>query len=166
MPNQPRPGKSVTSPYFFECGRCRQRVHVEPNQAGSKLDCGCGVRNVVPSLVHLQRAEAQHERAVQPPAGPRFDGHPQPGSPFAQPIPQQAPSVPSCPFCSRPMAPGRILGDRYQLKWVEGNTPLLLGIWAAAGIPIGRGGFMQFVRPHVWGWRCSSCEKIIVDERA
>jgi hypothetical protein len=155
MLNRPKPGKSSPG-YFFECPSCRQRVHVEPNQAGSKLDCSCGGKNVVPSIVHLQRAEVTAEVVGGPPAG----------SPFRQTLPQQAPSVPSCPFCTRPMQPGRIIGERYQLKWLDASTPLMLGIWAVGGIPIGRGGFMQFNRPHVWGWRCHSCAKIIVDERA
>lgn len=64
------------------------------------------------------------------------------------------------------MQAGRIIGERYQLKWLAAEIPLTLGIWAVGGIPIGQGGFMQFNRPHAWGWRCSMCAKIIVDERS
>lgn len=64
------------------------------------------------------------------------------------------------------MQPGRILGDRYQLKWLDASAQPVMGVFAVGGIPIGRGGFMQFNRPHVWGGRCARCAKIIVDERA
>ena len=157
-----RPPLSQSNPnYFFNCGHCRQPVHVEPKQAGSRIDCECGFMNVVPSVVYLQPLEPGRERTPQPPGG----------SPFRQPVKQQPigpqpASVPNCPFCSRPMEPGRIIGERYQLKWLNAQTPLTMGIWAMGGIPIGHGGFMQFVRPHVWGWRCHQCAKIIVDERA
>jgi|GEM_PF-684211 len=155
--------------YYFHCTGCRRQILVAPNQAGSKVDCPCGVRNLVPALVHLSR----------------MDGAPQAGSPFRaasppatmQPVAQQPlPSTqgpppgyqlpPPCPFCRQPLQPGRIYGERYKLKWLAADTPLTLGIWAVGGLEIGHGGFMQFNRPHVYGWRCAHCCKIIVDERA
>lgn len=147
MRNRPQPAK--TSPaYYFECGRCRRPQAVEPQHAGSKLACPCGVTNVVPSILHLQKLETATCPAFAPvPAGP-------------------SPTSPHCPFCAQPMQPGRILGDRYQLKWLDASAQPVMGIWAVGGIPIGHGGFMQFNRPHVWGWRCARCAKIIVDERA
>jgi len=63
------------------------------------------------------------------------------------------------------LQPGRVLGDRYPLSWLPLNTPLTLGIWAVGGHQFGHGGFMTFVRPHAFGWRCSHCCKIILDER-
>jgi hypothetical protein len=114
---------------------------------------------VVPSIMHLQHlaGEAQPPGAAAPP-----------GSPFAtQQAAATAPgAAPACPFCRYPLQAGRIIGERYQLKWLASDVPLTMGIWAVGGIPIGRGGFMQFNRPHVYGWRCSNCCKIIVDERA
>jgi hypothetical protein len=147
MRNHPKPAKASPA-YFFECGRCRRPQLVDPQHAGSKLTCPCGVINVVPSILHLQKLSTETCPAFAPvPTGPR-------------------PATPQCPFCSQPMEPGRILGDRYQLKWLDASAQPLMGIWAVGGIPIGRGGFMQFNRPHVWGWRCAHCAKIIVDERA
>jgi hypothetical protein len=63
------------------------------------------------------------------------------------------------------MERGRIIGDRYLLKWLSADVPLALGIWAVGGTSIGQGGFLSFVRPHVNGWRCAPCGKMIVDER-
>ena len=51
-------------------------------------------------------------------------------------------------------------------RWLAADAPLTMGIWAMGGLEIGHGGFMQFNRPHVYGWRCAHCCKIIVDERA
>ena len=142
--------------YFFHCPTCKRQVLVHPNQAGAKLDCSCGMRNVVPSIMQLSHLAGE----AQPPASVAA-----PSSPFA--TQQGAPAaVPACPFCRYPLQAGRIIGERYQLKWLSNDVPLTMGIWAVGGIPIGRGGFMQFNRPHVYGWRCSNCCKIIVDERA
>lgn len=147
--------------YFFHCPTCRRQILVHPNQAGAKLDCSCGVRNAVPSIMHLQRLAGEAPpTTVAAPASP---------TPFAtqQPVAAGAPTAaPACPFCRYPLQAGRIIGERYQLKWLASDVPLTMGIWAVGGIPIGRGGFMQFNRPHVYGWRCSNCCKIIVDERA
>ena len=61
---------------------------------------------------------------------------------------------------------GRILGDRYRLKWLRADIPLTAGIWALGGVDIGHGGPLTLRRPYVNGWRCAPCGKIIVDERA
>jgi hypothetical protein len=151
------PRRTVSTPvYFFLCPACRRQVLVHPNQAGAKLDCACGTRNTVPSIMHLTRLADE--------AGP-------PGKAAAPvaPAPQAGPGIsaaPQCPFCRCPLQAGRIIGERYQLKWLSNDIPLTLGIWAVGGHPIGHGGFMQFNRPHVYGWRCANCCKIIVDERA
>ncbi|WP_254506730.1 PF20097 family protein [Anatilimnocola floriformis] len=161
MLNRPQHSKAAPN-YFFECGRCRRPQHVGPQQAGSKLDCPCGVTNVVPSIIHLQKLEP----GTCPAFAPSQTSPPPVATASQAAYPQPVPTTPRCPFCSQPMHAGRILGDRYQLKWLYANSPTLLGIWAVGGIPIGHGGFMQFNRPHVWGWRCAGCAKIIVDERA
>lgn len=161
---RPKPSQSVPT-YFFVCEKCRHPIHVEPKQAGSKIDCRCGHTSVVPSVIHLQRLEPSPGGA--PPVGTGFSGAAAPtAAPFAQPALRQAGTVPNCPFCARPMQHGRIIGERYQLKWLAAEIPLTLGIWVVGGHPIGQGGFMQFNRPHVWGWRCHACAKIIVDERS
>src|SRR6188472_1522671 len=105
---RPQPGQSAPG-YFFECGRCKRPIHVEPKQAGTKIDCSCGFMSVVPSVVHLKPIESARKRNA-PSEG---------GSPFGQPAPRPSPQVPNCPFCSRPMQPGRIIGERYQLKWLD-----------------------------------------------
>jgi hypothetical protein len=154
------PRRTSSEPvYSFHCPTCRRLVMVHPNQAGSRLDCRCGAQNLVPNIMQLQRVDQPPAPANQPPLpgpGPTPPGT-APAGPFA---------APPCPFCHAPLQAGRIIGERYQLKWLDINTPLTLGIWAVGGLPIGRGGFMQFNRPHVYGWRCARCCKIIVDERA
>ena len=144
--------------YFFHCPTCKRQVLVHPNQAGARLDCACGVQNIVPSIMQLARL------AGEPAAPPALAAPASPAPVAAQQAPAAAPPV--CPFCRFPLQAGRIIGERYQLKWLGNDVPLTMGIWAVGGIPIGRGGFMQFNRPHVYGWRCSNCCKIIVDERA
>jgi hypothetical protein len=162
--SQPSPAAA----YYFHCTGCRRQILVTPNQAGSKVDCPCGTRNVVPALVYLSRLDAPAQggspfRSVSPPAAM----HPsqRPLYPNQQPPPEYQPPPP-CPFCRQPLQAGRIYGERYKLKWLAADTPLAMGIWAIGGLDIGHGGFMQFNRPHVFGWRCANCCKIIVDERA
>jgi len=158
MFRRPKPARAIPAGYYFDCSRCHQPVLVEPNQSGSKLDCLCGVTNVVPSLIHLKRAV--HPKPMQGArSSPATQHSQQPAYGASQP-------APCCPFCSQPMQYGRIIGERYQLKWLSAEIPLTLGIWAVGGHRIGQGGFMQFNRPHVWGWRCANCAKIIVDERS
>ncbi|MBC7856045.1 MAG: hypothetical protein IAF94_21660 [Pirellulaceae bacterium] len=153
MFQRPKPAKASPPSYYFNCVRCHRPILVEPNQCGSRLDCMCGAANMVPSLMNLQRADAQ-------PTGSPF-------APKSQEPPQQllGQSL-CCPFCSRPMEPGRILGNTYRLKWLRADIPLALGIWALGGIGLGRGGQPTFIRPHLFGWRCAPCGKLILDERA
>lgn len=155
------PRRSPSNPvYYFHCPHCRRQVLVHPNQAGGRLDCTCGQQNVVPSIMQLSRLDDGSQ--------PQGGGSPFAGQPAsaASPPPPVTQGVPPCPFCRAPLEAGRIIGERYQLKWLRIDVPLTLGIWAMGGLPIGHGGFMQFNRPHVYGWRCANCCKIIVDERA
>lgn len=151
----PRPKPTPTHQYYFHCPQCRRAIVVQPNQAGARVDCVCGLLNFVPSLVNLQRAEMAQ-------TGPQAMVMPAPVGATAN---HAASGNPACPFCRGPMAPGRIVGERYQLKWLDDETPLTMGIWAVGGTPIGKGGFMTMVRPHINGWRCVPCGKIVVDER-
>ena len=64
------------------------------------------------------------------------------------------------------MEVGRILGDRYRLKWLRADIPLTVGVWALGGVDVGHGGPLTFTRPYARGWRCDPCGRIIVDERA
>jgi len=158
---------------FFQCTSCMRQILVTPEHAGVTVTCPCGVLNRVPSLAQLGRfaKESQGESPFRPAhsqAVPQGAGAVA-GSPFQPapiPQPQASPPAPACPFCHQPLQPGRIFGDRYKLKWLPCDVPLTIGIWAAGGLEIGHGGFMQFNRPHVCGWRCASCCRIIVDERA
>src|SRR5687768_18454908 len=58
--------------YFFHCPMCKRQVLVHPNQAGAKLDCSCGARNVVPSIMHLAHlaGEAQQPATAAAPSSP------------------------------------------------------------------------------------------------
>lgn len=150
MFQRPKPAKASPPSYYFNCVRCHQPILVEPNQCSSRLHCLCGQANIVPSLLDLKRADSQPT-----------------GSPFA-PQAQQQPTgrSPCCPFCSRPMEPGRVLGDRYRLKWLRADIALTAGLWALGGVDLGQGGPLTLIRPHIYGWRCAPCGKIILDERA
>jgi len=155
--------------YYFHCTGCRRQILVAPNQAGAKVDCPCGARNLVPALVHLARLDGEpQDSSPFRPSSPPATMHPvgQPPLPSTGQLPPGYQPPPPCPFCRQPLQAGRIYGDRYRLKWLGNDVPLTLGIWAAGGHEIGHGGFMQFNRPHVYGWRCANCCKIIVDERA
>jgi hypothetical protein len=66
----------------------------------------------------------------------------------------------TCPYCNEEMQPGAVIGDRYALKWQPDDKAKILGIWST-GHKIGTKGLLS--RPNVTGFRCSSCEKIIVD---
>ncbi len=68
-----------------------------------------------------------------------------------------------CPKCNRPMARGRLLGDRYKIKWMNAQDSLFLGIFAFGSIPLGNG-ILSFRRPQVHGYRCERCGIIVVDE--
>ncbi len=67
-----------------------------------------------------------------------------------------------CPYCQEEMVYGRVLGDRYRLKWMPDDKKLLLGIWAQDSIPIGEdsGGFG---RPVLKSYICKKCNKLIAD---
>lgn len=162
----PRSKPTPAHQYFFHCAQCRRPITVEPNQAGARVECVCGLINIVPSLIQLERAELAQAGPAPlsvPPSRPMGQT-----SSYSSPLPTSgiANANPPCPFCRGPMLPGRIVGERYQLKWLGIEIPLTLGIWAIGGTPIGKGGFMTFIRPHITGWRCVPCGKIIVDERA
>lgn len=151
MFQRPKPAKATPPSYYFNCVRCQRPILVEPNLCGSKLDCLCGAANTVPLLIQLKRADSQ---VLDNSVG---------ANPQTSPAPYQG--LVHCPFCSRPMEPGRILGDRYRLKWLQADIPLL-GVWAVGGVGIGHGGPLTFIRPYISGWRCIPCGKIISDERA
>jgi hypothetical protein len=154
----PKPAKAGPPSYFFNCGSCQRPILVEPNQAGSKLDCLCGAPHVVPSLINLKPVSALPAHEESPFTPSRHAGGP------SQHQPGQRVQA-TCPFCSRPMEYGRIIGNTYQLKWLGAAAPLMMGIWALGGSPLGHGGFPTFLRAYVAGWRCAPCGKIIVDER-
>jgi hypothetical protein len=76
------------------------------------------------------------------------------------PQPKVNPNSTACPFCGQPMQAGAVIGDRYQLKWLPADRSLTLGIWAAAGEPIGQ--WAMFKRSQIRGMRCNRCRRIIV----
>nr|WP_122013164.1 PF20097 family protein [Maliibacterium massiliense] len=66
-----------------------------------------------------------------------------------------------CPYCHEEMIKGRILGDRYQLKWMPKDKKLILGLYAHDSIALGYGGGMG--RPEVDADYCPRCKKMLVD---
>lgn len=68
-----------------------------------------------------------------------------------------------CPFCNDKMIKGKILGDRYKLKWMPDDEKLILGIWANNSITLGNqtGGLLG--RPRVEAFVCRNCRKLIAD---
>ncbi len=64
-----------------------------------------------------------------------------------------------CPYCQEEMSSGRILGDRYQLKWQPDDQKMLLGIWAIGSVSIGDSG--GFGRPELKAHVCKRCNILI-----
>lgn len=69
----------------------------------------------------------------------------------------------NCPKCNRPMRNGRLLGDRYKIKWMNAEDSLFLGIFAFGSIALGKG-VWSCLRPRVHGFRCAKCGIIVMDE--
>jgi len=68
----------------------------------------------------------------------------------------------NCPKCNKIMTQGRLLGDRYKIKWMNDSDKLFLGLWAFNSIGLGTG--LLSGRPKVKGFRCESCQMILIDE--
>lgn len=68
----------------------------------------------------------------------------------------------NCPKCNKEMVRGRLLGDRYKIKWMNDTDRLFLGIWALKAIALGSG--VLSGRPKVHGFRCAGCQIIVIDE--
>ncbi len=69
-----------------------------------------------------------------------------------------------CPYCHKEMLSGRILGDRYVLKWMPDDKELILGTWAHDSIKL-LSGYMGsgMGRPYLSAYVCDQCQKIIAD---
>ncbi|HPX60737.1 MAG TPA: PF20097 family protein [Deltaproteobacteria bacterium] len=68
-----------------------------------------------------------------------------------------------CPKCNSNMLRGKLLGDRYAIKWMNEEDKLFLGLWATRSVKVGSG--MGFGRPRANGYRCERCGIIVIDER-
>ena len=66
-----------------------------------------------------------------------------------------------CPYCSQQMHEGKILGDRYQLKWMPNDKKMFMGIWATSSIKLGKTGLLS--RPSVDASFCGNCKKMVID---
>ena len=63
-----------------------------------------------------------------------------------------------CPYCGKKMEKGKIVGDRYRLRWAD----IKASDWKAfPGVGIGEGGFL-FGRPTIKGYFCENCLNIII----
>ncbi len=69
--------------------------------------------------------------------------------------------VVNCPYCKKELISGFIYGDRYALKWLPEEKKLTGGIFAFGGERIGTKGHLK--RPRVKGYKCTSCNKIVID---
>lgn len=67
----------------------------------------------------------------------------------------------NCPYCTKELLDGKLLGDRKALKWLPKDKELLFGLWAAGGLTVGERGLTQ--RAEVRAWYCSYCKRIIID---
>ncbi|MBU1043360.1 MAG: hypothetical protein KJ915_03055 [Candidatus Omnitrophica bacterium] len=69
-----------------------------------------------------------------------------------------------CPICDSETEKGKLVGDRYALKWMDEKKKLFLGLWAFGGQVIdSRKTNLTFSRPFVNGLKCLNCKKIILD---
>lgn len=68
----------------------------------------------------------------------------------------------NCPYCGGKMTAGKILGDRYALKWIDAGQKLTMGIFAPTD-SIVLSDQKQVGRPAVNGLICKTCKKIIID---
>lgn len=66
-----------------------------------------------------------------------------------------------CPYCGNVMIAGRILGDRYALKWMPNEKSLLMGIFAHSSIRLGERSLVG--RPSVDTMYCRMCKKMIIN---
>jgi hypothetical protein len=67
-----------------------------------------------------------------------------------------------CPYCGAEMEEGTIYGDRYPLKWLPKDHPLMFGIWVVDGLKLGPSGLF-FGRHRVDASLCQSCRKMVID---
>lgn len=68
----------------------------------------------------------------------------------------------NCPYCENEMVEGKILGDRYMLKWMPADKKKTLGIFANNSINVGsKGGLVG--RPYAVASYCKECNKMVVD---
>ncbi|MDY3618290.1 PF20097 family protein [Agathobaculum sp.] len=66
-----------------------------------------------------------------------------------------------CPYCSKDMLDGTLLGDRKALKWKPRDKTLLPGLWACGGLTVGS--HVPTARAEARAWFCSYCRKVIID---
>jgi len=68
-----------------------------------------------------------------------------------------------CPYCRHTLEPGFIYGDRYKMKWLVETKKLFLGIfaWGSQSIQYQTRGL--FSRPKIKSYKCSNCNKMIID---
>jgi hypothetical protein len=66
-----------------------------------------------------------------------------------------------CPYCQEEMLSGRIIGNRYHLKWLPDEEKLFLGFLAVDSMRLGESGF--FGRPKLRSHICGRCKKLIAD---
>lgn len=156
--------------YYVECN-CGKRIPITISQAGSEVMCRCGSLVGVPSFGDLKRGESTPTHMRQPdgsvveptavaPAHSTGDDS-SIEAPENTPAAQQSLAYDACPYCGATMEGGRILGDRYALKWLSEHSDLLLGIWAIDGETIGTKGI--FTRPQAVGYNCRACRKIVIE---
>ena len=71
----------------------------------------------------------------------------------------------NCPICNKQMTRGRLYGAQYVHKWLPTPKHLLLGIWAIGAQKVDSRTLRQkrTVRPFANGYKCESCQKIILD---
>ncbi|MBU1086264.1 MAG: hypothetical protein KKD05_01960 [Candidatus Omnitrophica bacterium] len=68
-----------------------------------------------------------------------------------------------CPICGSETEKGKLVGDRYALKWMNEKKKLFLGLWAVGGQVIdSRKTNLTLSRPFVNGYKCLNCKKIIL----
>lgn len=61
------------------------------------------------------------------------------------------------------MEAGRLIGDRYALKWLPACKRLFLGIWAFGATAVDSRKGIAGLRPFVNGQKCARCRKLILD---
>ena len=67
-----------------------------------------------------------------------------------------------CPFCNCEMTKGKIIGDRYALKWSPDDKKLFMGIWATDSIIL-ENNIVGIGRRYLEAYACDKCEKLIAN---